>query len=214
MGFTFKKLNLEWQKIFGYSIEELTLYRFIDLVHPDDIEQTLNAMTILSTEQPITNYRNRYRCKDGNYIWIEWHIISTGNLIYATGQDINSNMFYEEELRKSKDAAEAANRAKSDFLANMSHEIRNPMNAIIGFAELLHNAIKDEKLLSQVDSIRSSGKSLLGILNDILDLSKIEAGKMKLDLEAVNLNLLLKDIESMFSGRIHEKGLSFSVDKV
>jgi len=211
--FSFRKLNSEWQKLLGYTINELISYKFIDLIHPDDAEQIQNVMSHLSSEQPITNYRNRYRCKDGAFIWIEWQIITNGKLIYIIGQDINSKIFYEEELRKSKEAAEAANRAKSDFLANMSHEIRNPMNAIIGFAELLHNAIKDEKLLSQVDSIRTSGKNLLDILNDILDLSKIEAGKMKLELEPVNLNYLIKDIENMFTQRIHEKGLSFCVNK-
>jgi PAS domain S-box-containing protein len=213
IDFSFRKFNSEWQKMLGYTIDELASYKFTDLVHPDDIEQTLNTMKNLSTEKPITNYRNRFRCKEGTYIWIEWQVISNGDLIYATGQDINSKIYYEEQLRESKEAAEAANRAKSDFLANMSHEIRNPMNAIIGFAELLHNTIKDKKMLSQVDSIRNSGKNLLGILNDILDLSKIEAGKMKLELEPVNLNFLLKDIENMFSERVREKGLSFRVEK-
>jgi PAS domain S-box-containing protein len=213
MDYSFRKLNLEWQKILGYTIEEIALSKFIDFIHPDDAKLTLDALTLLSTEQPMANYRNRYRRKDRTYVWIEWHVRSTGNLIHATGQDINSKIFYEEQLKESKEAAEAANKAKSDFLANMSHEIRNPMNAIIGFAELLHNTIKDKKLLSQVDSIRNSGKNLLGILNDILDLSKIEAGKMKLELEPVNLNFLLKDIENMFSLGVHEKGLSFCVEK-
>lgn len=210
---SFKKLNTEWLKLLGYTFDELFSYKYTDLVHPDDVEKMRIALSNLSPEQLITNTRNRYRCKDETYIWIEWQIISNGDLIYIIGQDINNKIFYEEELRKSKEAAEAANRAKSDFLANMSHEIRNPMNAIIGFAELLHNAIKDEKQLSQVESIRTSGKILLGILNDILDLSKIEAGKMKLELEPVNLNFLIKDIENMFIQRIHEKGLSFCVNK-
>ena len=213
LDFSFTRLNSIWEQLLGFPIEDLSKLKFLDLIHPDDLEEAKVALSTLTTEQPLTNYLIRIRCFDGTYIWIEWHFVSTGNQIYSIGRDITKKIYYEVELKKSKDAAEAANRAKSDFLANMSHEIRNPLNAIIGFAELLHNNIKDEKLLSQVSSIRTSGKALLGILNDILDLSKIEAGKMKLELEPVDLNFLIKDIENMFSQRIHEKGLSFCVEK-
>ncbi|MDP4291008.1 MAG: PAS domain S-box protein [Bacteroidota bacterium] len=213
IDFTITKINKVWEKLFGYRLNELMGQNFTCLVHPDDLLRTQQILSSLSPGHPISNFQNRYGDKKGNYIWVEWHIVSTGTQIYANGSNITSKIFYEEELRKAKEAAETASRAKSDFLANMSHEIRNPMNAIIGFAELLHNNVKDEKLLSQVDSIRNSGKVLLGILNDILDLSKIEAGKMKLELEPVNLNSLIKDVENMFRHRIHEKGLSFRVEK-
>lgn len=213
LDFTFARLNSVWEQLLGFSTEETLKLNFLDLIHPDEVEETKVALSTLTTEQPLTNYQIRLRCCDSTYIWIEWHFVLTGDQIYAIGRDITKKIYYEGELKKSKDTAEAASRAKSDFLANMSHEIRNPLNAIIGFAELLHNNIKDEKLLSQVSSIRNSGKALLGILNDILDLSKIEAGKMKLKLEPVDLNFLIKDIENMFSQKIHEKGLSFCVEK-
>jgi len=114
-----------------------------------------------------------------------------------------------EALRQAKETAETANRAKSEFLANMSHEIRTPMNAVLGFTEILHGRLKDEELRGYLSSIRSSGKSLLTLINDILDLSKIEARKMELQYEPVNLEKVFEEIGEIFSLRLKEKGLDF-----
>lgn len=103
--------------------------------------------------------------------------------------------------------AEAANAAKSEFLANMSHEIRTPMNAILGFSELLRTQIAASRERNYLDAIVSSGRTLLTLINDILDLSKIEAGKLELQYEPVNVALLVGEIQKLFSIKAAEKGL-------
>ncbi len=110
--------------------------------------------------------------------------------------------------------AEAANRAKSIFLANMSHEIRTPLNAILGFAQVLQSDPRfPEDLLSILDIINRSGEHLLGIINDILEISKIEAGRISLNLSTFNLQDILEDLESMFKSKAESKGLDFIIER-
>jgi len=111
---------------------------------------------------------------------------------------ITERKISEKALKKAQLKAEAANRAKSVFLANMSHEIRTPMNAVIGFSDLLYAIVTDKTQKSYIESIRSAGKNLLQIINDILDLSKIEAGKLQIQIAPVNPYDIFDEIQKMF----------------
>ena len=134
------------------------------------------------------------------------HLVSVASDITERQQAENDKI--------AREAADQANKAKSMFLANMSHEIRTPMNAIIGFSDLLYSSIKDERQRSQIEAIRSSGKNLLIIINDILDLSKIEAGKLVIQNEPINIHNIIKEIETIFAHITNEKGIQFVIDKV
>ncbi len=120
----------------------------------------------------------------------------------------DSNM----KLRTAKEKAETASLVKSEFLANMSHEIRTPMNSIMGFTDLLQSSNLNTKQRAYLDSIQSGAKGLMTIINDVLDLSKIEAGKLHLEYEPVDIHELFEDIKRTFSHATQQKGLLFEVD--
>ncbi|MGQ1909081.1 CHASE domain-containing protein [Marinifilum sp. RC60d5] len=158
------------------------------------------------------------RAQDGTIYWVDSTIVPLINdegkveQYIAIRTDITSKKNAEETIIKAKEMADSANRAKSEFLANMSHEIRTPMNAVIGFSELLAKSVVDKKQRSQIESIRSSGKTLLKIINDILDLSKIEAGKIEIVPVATNIKGLMVEIESMFVLQAKEKKIDFEIE--
>ena len=142
----------------------------------------------------------------------ERKMVSDDTVAVVTFIDISDRLERENELIRMRDVARRANRAKSLFLANMSHEIRTPMNAILGFSELLEGLVESPKALRYVQAIHSSGMSLLDLINDVLDLSKIESGKLELSLAPLNLCGVMDSVQMLFSQQAGEQNLEFSVN--
>lgn len=136
-----------------------------------------------------------------------------GNLLYYQGvlEDITERR-RSEDLRLAKEAAEAANQAKSEFLANMSHEIRTPLNSILGFSDLLDGEPMEAQARHYVACIRSAGRALQGLVNDVLDLSKLEAGRLELNPAPLSLRGLLEEVGAIFEQRCREKRLEWRVE--
>jgi PAS domain S-box-containing protein len=138
-----------------------------------------------------------------------------GNIIglVGVGRDVTDLIETTRDLQKAKEAAEEANKAKSEFLANMSHEIRTPMNAILGFSDTLQQRIKEPSNKKMLQSVQSSGKALLALLNDILDLSKIEAGRLKIVPKTTDVVNIATEMQYLFKNKAEEKGVLLKLKK-
>ena len=208
------------ERILKRKAEEIEHHRYLDLVHPDDLDDASSIDAIPLPGQTLTA---TYRVLNGerNYVWLEVttrgiYDPQTGvyrNLI-SVSRDISKRMNHELEARAAQERAEAANKAKSRFLANMSHELRTPLNAVIGFTDLMRQRtfgpLGSERYEEYATLIYNSGQLLLDLISDMLDMAKIEAGKLELNIERVDLSGTVEDCVRMLRDRAENNGLEFT----
>jgi len=222
----------------GYTPEELVSGKvaYAELVHPEDLPEIEAEIARHFREGP-DEFSQQYRLRhaQGGWLWIDdrtWLERDADGavvMMHGTLMDINERKQIEAELeqhrghlermvkertvelQEARQRAESANTAKSTFLANMSHEIRTPLNTILGFTHLLRASANDAER-QRLDKIDDAGRHLLLLLNDILDLSKIEAGRMQLENTHFHVETLLDNVRSMIAEQASEKGLAIEVD--
>ncbi|MFO7818745.1 MAG: ATP-binding protein [Halanaerobacter sp.] len=169
---------------------------------------------VLSTEeQQSCELEMRTKAGDKTYVRMESKILDKGGVtqLFSAVIDITERKEQEQRLKEAKKAAEVASRAKSEFLANVSHEIKTPLNAVLGFSQLLKTKLDDSEQLDYLDSIKDAGDNLLALINEILSLAKIEADELKNSYTYFDLKEILLEIKEIFSHKIHEKGLDFII---
>ncbi|OLP17886.1 hypothetical protein BST81_12565 [Leptolyngbya sp. 'hensonii'] len=216
-------LSARWKEMLGYGEEELPshLEAWLTRMHPEDLDRVLAIHRAhLEGETPYYIAEFRLRCKDGHYKWILsrgqalWDESGVPVRIVGSHTDISDRKQAEENLRSAKLLADAANKAKSEFLANMSHELRTPLTAILGLAEVLLDEggkTLTEKQQMYLATISQSGHHLLELINDLLDLAKIESGRMELNLAITEVRRLCDASLAFVREQAKQKGIYLSL---
>jgi PAS domain S-box-containing protein len=213
--FTF--VSQSWTELLGHNYKEILGQPFKPYVHDEDISKCYDFLQkVIKTKSRQSGVEYRVKHQDGSW---KWHMSNAtpllddeGNVIGINGiaRDITTYKEYEKELIKNKKSAEYANNMKSLFLANISHELRTPMNGVLGILEILKNTELTSQQKEYVELISSSGRSLVNILNDILDLSKIQSNKITFQNVPFNLEKCINQIYSIMLPTVKSKGLEIT----
>lgn len=211
-----------WKEMLGYRAEEIGdgLHEWDARIHPDDREETYAAINRhLRGESPLYSSEHRLSCKDGSFKWI----LDRGKVIQRDGNgapvrmigthsDITERKRMEREIVEARERAEAANQAKSEFLANMTHEIRTPLNGIMGIAQLLRMTKLSGEQLDYLEKMDIAARNLLAVVSSVLDISRIEAGKIDREHVAFSLRNSIDSVIVSIFPAIREKCLGFTND--
>ena len=208
-----RRLSPEWEQALGYRLDEMIGRPTTDFVHPDDLEKTIAEVERLSAGARTDGFESRYVRKDGEARWFLWRAqeILGDDLIYASARDITELKRGEEALRDAREAAERANLAKSRFLARMSHELRTPLNAMMGFAQLLELDDLDEEQADGVERILRGGRHMLEVINDVLDISRVEIGELSIEPSAVPAADVVEGVASFLRPLADGRGMTVRV---
>jgi PAS domain S-box-containing protein len=203
-------------RLLGYRVAQLEGRSFLDIVHPEDYETTRECYvaTLKHPGKPIPGvFRLQHARGDWRYIEVlamnRFHDPSVDATV-LNYRDITYRKQVEEQLNAAKMAAESASRAKSEFLANMSHEIRTPINGILGMTQLAIDADSPEQKREYLELVRTSGEALLALINNVLDLSKIEAGRLELERIPFEMETLVQQTVTSMAWQAREKSISLT----
>ena len=213
--------NRRWYEHTGMAFERVQGWGWRELVHPDHAERVTARVEHALEHGEAWEDTFPLRGSDGEYRWflsraLPWRD-GTGRIArwYATCTDVTDQRRVEAELAAAKEAAEEANRAKSTFIANMSHELRTPLSAIIGYSEMLQEEIEDSGdpggFAKDMRKIEGNARHLLSLINDVLDLSKVESGKMEVYAETFDVAEMVRDVAATVQGLVEDKGNTLAV---
>jgi PAS domain S-box-containing protein len=209
------------RQVLGYGPEDVVNRPVSDFAHSDDLQGPASSIPDTHTTDTAITFEHRRRHRDGHFVWLESRVryvlnSETGEPEHAISvtRDISKRKAFEGELLAAREKAESANYTKSRFLANMSHELRTPLNAIIGFSDIMvremFGPIGNQRYSEYAKLVHESGSLLLDLINDLLDMSKIEAGKYELHLERFQVSETIGAALQMLSSRAEEKSLALS----
>ena len=211
----FLRLNPAWERTLGYTREELMAKPFLEFVHPDDLGGTREAVSTLSSQQKVTSFENRYRCKDGTYRWLEWVSSPAGNLIYAAARDITTRKQAEQEASEARRELTRMDRLSrmGELVASLAHELNQPLTAILSSAQaalrFLQSATPDLHLFRTIlQHIVEDDKRAAAVITSLRSLVKRGERKM----ERVNINEVLESVLTLFRSEAIIRNVEIETD--
>ncbi len=202
----FKRVNASWQRVLGYTAEELLAEPHLNLVHLEDRPATIAQLDALRAGGVMTAFENRYRCKNGSYKWLIWTAIAKPDeeLIYAVARDNTERKLIEQQTQDTL-------RMRNDFVSFVTHQLRTPLSGIKWMLELAADAADADERASYIQDAHESADRLIGLVNDLLDASRLESGKLRIVLEPIGLRTLTDAVLGEVATLVREKGHTVSV---
>ena len=210
---SFQRVNPAFQEVLGFSEEELLAMAVFDLVHPEDLDSTLNGYEKLAAGEPIKLMENRLRCKDATYKWVAWSYfpVPEDGVAFGVGRDNTDVRRMSGVLQLRARELEDANRIKDEFLATMSHELRTPLTSILGWSRLIDsNKLSEKEKEHAVRVIQRNAEIQSKLIEDLLDVSRIITGKLKMEFGPVSFAAITEGVINSMRPAIEAKQLELT----